>query len=229
MLNGSLCGNLFRSQRQAVQSKLTTLQEELVEHLTSVPASSVEAITALDAVGDSSLRPQNQPSTYGQRGQSRAPVHAPGSYSVGSSHSTELHAHSQTSGQRGSSAVRAVHATSSGSGDPSDASGTVSVPSHRDLLLTVVPYFKLLSYPTPVPGTAPATTSQPPRYSDRLDWLLLHLYDQQVSAPTLGLHGAMAARGGRGVPAVVTGRDAETLPGGAPEADGLDEQIDEFE
>jgi hypothetical protein len=226
MLNGSLCGNLFRSQRQAVQSKLTTLQEELVEHLTSVPASSVEAITALDAVGDSSLRPQNQPSAYGQRGQSRAPVHAPGSYSVGSSHSTELRAHLETSGQRVSSAA---HATSCGGGGPSDASGTVSVPSHRDLLLTVVPYFKLLSYPTPVPGTAPAPTSQPPRYSDRLDWLLLHLYDQQVSAPTLGLHGAMAARGGRGVPAVVTGRNVETLAGGAPEADGLDEQIDEFE
>jgi hypothetical protein len=208
-----------------VQSKLTTLQEELVEHLTSVPASSVEAITAPDAVGDSSQRPRNQPSTYGQR-QSSAPVHAPGTYSVGSSHSTEARAHFQTSGQRGSSAVQA---TSSGGGGPSDASCAVSVPSQRDLLLTVVPYFKALSYPPPAPGTAPASTSQPPRYSGRLDWLLLHLYDQHGSASTLGLHGAMAARGGRGVPAVVTGRDAETLAGGGLGADGPDEQIDEFE
>jgi hypothetical protein len=227
MLNVRPCDYLIRSQRLAVQSKLTTLQEELLEHLTSAPASSVEAITAPDTAGDSSRRPQNQPSTYGQRGQSRASMHSSGLYSSGSAHSTEARAHSQTSGQRGSSAV---HATGSGPVSvPTDASCTVSVPSHRDLLLTVVPYFKLLSCPSPVPGTPPGSTSQPPRYSHRLDWLLLHLYDQHGSAPTLGLHGAMAARGGRGVPAVVTERDAETLAGGAPEADGLDEQIDEFE
>jgi hypothetical protein len=221
----------LRSQHLAVQSKLTTLQEELLEHLTSTPASSVEAITAPDTAGDSSRRPQNQASKNGQRGQSKAPVHTPGSYSLGSSHSTEARAHSQKS-QHGDSSV--IHAAGSGSGGhsvsvPSDASCTGSVPSHRDLLLTVVPYFKLLSYPSPVPGTTSGPTSQPPRYSDRLDWLLLHLYDQQGSAPTFGLHGAMAARGGRGVPAVVTGRDAETLAGGALGADGLDEQIDEFE
>lgn len=223
-----------------MHSKLSTLQEELLDHLSlgSTPSSA--------AAGPESDPIAELPGEERGAGGLHRPVGGTlrnGAASAAPTRSTTRPGLGSVPAPQPSSISSSVD---SGVGRDSPHVSVASVPSHRDLVLTVVPYFKAIAHaafaaPPPPPPSQPSHTSagpatgtqsgqRAPVYSERLDWLMTHLYDQHFTAPlpppsqfrSTTASNSIASGGGQSAAAAAQAEEvgAETE---------FDEAIDEFD